>query len=343
MIMNTQNKNLRSNTTESSISAGRGMINLLPVNSASSTLIIPFAITGTEDNDLLLGVTGNNFVKGLGGNDTINTFFGGNDTLDGGDGDDSFVSGSGNDSILGGNGSDFVLAGIGNDFVDGGNGNDFISGEDGDDVLRGGNGDDRITGDAGNDVLYGGSGRDVLFGFSDDDTLLGEAGDDGLFGSTGNDVIYGGNGNDVVNGDTGNDQLFGDNGNDILTGVDTFAPQELIGQGEIDILTGGKGKDTFALGAILTNGRKAVFYNDGNLNTPGLGDYGLIKDFTPGQDTIRLVGTSADYSLGRSSNDLPKGTSIFLNGGSSPELIGIIADIDPVALNLGNTNQFTFV
>jgi Ca2+-binding RTX toxin-like protein len=343
MIMSTRNKSLRMNVMESNISGEEGVINLPSVNSAPNTLTTPFAITGTEDNDLLLGVTGDNLIKGLGGNDTINTFFGGNDTLEGGDGDDSFVSGSGNDSILGGNGSDFVLAGTGNDFVDGGNGNDFISGEDGDDVLRGGNGDDRITGDAGNDVLYGGSGRDVLFGFSGDDTLFGEAGDDRLFGSTGNDVIYGGNGNDLVNGDTGNDQLFGENGNDILTGVDTFAPQELIGQGEIDTLTGGRGKDTFALGAVLTNGRKAVFYNDGNPNTPGLGDYGLIKDFTPSQDTIRLVGNSSDYSLGQSSNNLPKGTGIFLNGGSSPELIGIIADTDPAALNLGNTNQFTFV
>jgi Ca2+-binding RTX toxin-like protein len=128
-----------------------------------------------------------------------------------------------------------------------------------------------------------------------------------------------------------------------LTGVDTFAPQELIGQGEIDTLTGGKGKDTFALGAILTNGRKAVFYNEGNPNTTRLEDYSLIKDFTPGQDTIRLVGNISDYSLGQSSNNLPKGTNIFLNGGSSPELIGIITNADPAALNLGNTNQFTFI
>jgi Ca2+-binding RTX toxin-like protein len=338
--MNTQDQILRSDMTDSGILDGGYLMNLSSAKSAPSK---PFTITGTEDNDLLLGVTGDNVIRGLGGNDTINTFFGGNDMLDGGDGDDSFVSGPGDDHILGGKGSDFVLAGAGKDFVEGGNGNDFISGEDGDDTLFGGSGDDRITGDAGNDVLYGGFGRDVLFGFSGDDTLFGEFGDDGLFGSTGNDVIYGGNGADVVNGDTGNDQLFGDNGNDILTGVDIFAPQELIGLGEIDALISGRGKDSFALGAILTNGRKAVFYNDGDSSTPGVGDYGLIKDFTIGQDTIRLVGTSADYALGQSSDNFPKGTSVFLTSGDNPELIGIIADTNPSIFNLADTNQFTFV
>jgi Ca2+-binding RTX toxin-like protein len=340
--MNTQNRQ-SSITAKNSILDGEDSLNSPPINFTPQASTAPFIITGTEDNDLLLGVTGDNFIEGLGGNDTINTFFGGNDTLDGGDGDDSFVSGAGDDSILGGNGSDFVLAGDGNDIVRGGNGNDFISGENGDDTLWGGNGDDRITGDAGNDILYGGAGRDVLFGFGGDDTLFGDSGDDGLFGSIGNDVIYGGNGNDIVNGDTGNDQLFGGNGNDILTGVDTFAPQELFGLGEIDTLTGGKGQDTFALGAALTNGRKATFYNDGDPSLPGSGDYGLIKDFTVGQDSIRLVGNSTDYSLGKSSSNLPNGTSIFLNNGGNRELIGIIADADLAAFSLSNANQFTFI
>jgi Ca2+-binding RTX toxin-like protein len=338
--MNTQDKNLQSSLADNTEDAE----NSVPINSLqNASTPTPFTITGTGDNDLLLGVTGDNLIKGLGGNDTINTFFGGNDTLSGGDGDDSFVSGPGNDLIFGDNGTDFVLAGDGNDTVYGGNGNDFIDGENGDDVLYGGNGDDRINGGDGKDVLYGNAGRDVLFGFTGDDTLFGGAGEDALFGDRGNDVLYGGNGNDIANGGTGNDVLFGGNGNDILTGVDTFAPQQLIGKDEIDILTGGQGKDTFALGAALTDGRRAIFYNDGDLVAPGLGDYGLIKDFTSSQDVIQLVGTAADYSLGQSSSNLPKGTSIFLSNGSSPELIGIIADVDSATLNLGNANQFTFV
>jgi Ca2+-binding RTX toxin-like protein len=312
------------------------------MNAPSINIAAPFTITGTPSNDLLLGVTGDNIIIAGDGNDTINTVFGGNDILDGGAGDDSFVAGPGNDIIQGGSGSDFVTAGSGNDTVDGGEGNDFILADDGDDFLRGGDGDDRVSGDAGNDQLYGDNGDDVLFGSTGNDTLFGGAGNDGVFGDIGNDLVFGGSGNDILNGGTGNDRLFGDDGNDTLTGVDIFAPQPQRGIGEIDTLTGGQGQDTFALGAVLTNGSKATFYNDGNPATPGVEDYALIDDFTSGQDVIQLVGSAADYTLGQAPANLPTGTGIFSNSGGS-ELIGIIANGNPSAFDLSNAGQFTFV
>jgi Ca2+-binding RTX toxin-like protein len=303
-----------------------------------------FTINGTPGDDLLLGVPGrDNIIIAGNGNDTINTFFGGNDVLDGGDGDDSFVSGPGDDVIQGGNGSDFVIAGPGDDIVDGGPGNDFVLGGEGNDLLRGGDGVDRLSGDEGNDTLYGDGNDDVIFGFFGDDVLFGGDGNDAVFGDIGSDLVFGDNGNDVLNGGTGSDRLFGGNDDDVLTGVDTFAPQPQIGRGEIDLLTGGQGRDTFALGAVLTNGSKAIFYDDGNPATPGVEDYALINDFTSGQDVIQLVGSAANYTLGQSPANLPTGTGIFSNSGGGSELIGILANNNPSDFDLNNASQFTFV
>jgi hypothetical protein len=55
------------------------------------------------------------------------------------------------------------------------------------------------------------------------------------------------------------------------------------------------------------------------------------------------VGTAADYTLGQSPTDLPRGTGIFLNDGGNPELIGIVANTDLAALNLSDGGQFIFV
>jgi Ca2+-binding RTX toxin-like protein len=310
----------------------------------------PFTLIGTESNDLLAGIAGrDNIIFGLDGNDTINTLFSGNDRIDGGDGDDSIISGAGDDIIEGGSGNDFINSGSGNNRVNGGEGNDFIISEEGANEIRGGDGDDRIGGGAGPSRLFGDDGNDNVFGSFADDILSGGSGDDVVSGFTGNDQVFGDDGNDRLNGDQGNDSLFGGFGNDILIGTDTFTPQSLVGLGEIDILKGEQGRDTFVLGTVLKDGTELIFYNDGNPNTPGINDYGLIADFDSFNnssntfDVIQLSGSINKYVLGASPNGLPEGTGIFLNDGVTPELIGIVANVSQNDLSLSNVNQFTFV
>ncbi|MES2936843.1 MAG: calcium-binding protein [Pseudomonadota bacterium] len=119
------------------------------------------AVTGTADNDLLLGR-------------------GGNDTLDGLGGDDDIWTGAGDDVARGGDGNDNLSGSAGNDSLDGGAGNDGLSGDDG------------------NDSLAGGDGDDGLYGRRDDDTLLGGAGNDSLDGGPGDDLLDAGTGGNTL-------------------------------------------------------------------------------------------------------------------------------------------------
>ena len=102
---------------------------------------------------------------------------------------------------------------------------------------------------------------------------------------------------------------------------------------EIDILTGGKGSDTFVLGDINN-----IYYDDGNPNTQGLLDYALITDFS-NEDIIQLNGKAnkylldETYSLGGSA-----GTAIFYKD-TINELIGFVEGV--TGLNL-KSNDFSF-
>ncbi len=89
-----------------------------------------WTLTGTDADEVLLGLDGRNQIDGGGGNDIIH---GGHDNsgdvLIGGAGDDVIFGGSGNDDLQGGTGNDTFLmsAGFGRDDVDGGTGTDIIS------------------------------------------------------------------------------------------------------------------------------------------------------------------------------------------------------------------------
>ncbi len=89
-----------------------------------------WTLTGTDADEVLLGLDGRNQIDGGGGNDIIH---GGHDNsgdvLIGGAGDDVIFGGSGNDDLQGGTGNDTFLmsAGFGRDDVGGGTGTDIIS------------------------------------------------------------------------------------------------------------------------------------------------------------------------------------------------------------------------
>ncbi len=118
--------------------------------------------------------------------------------------------------------------------------------------------DDTLIGTGQADALDGGAGNDSLAGGAGDDTLTGGLGADTLDGGTGNDVFYAG-GEDVVTGGAGIDQVFSatsftlapDVENLTLTGTDAVdgtgnnLANVIEGNAADNILTGGKGSDTY--------------------------------------------------------------------------------------------------
>ncbi|HEY9833831.1 MAG TPA: hypothetical protein V6D26_24990, partial [Stenomitos sp.] len=141
-----------------------------------------------------------------------------------------------------------------------------------------------------------------------------------IIGDPENNILEGTIENDTILGLAGNDTLNGSEGNDILQG------SSLTTAGEIDILTGGTGSDTFVLGTPAR-----VFYDDGNDTTDGTGDYALITDFNPNVDVIQLGWSKDNYILGA----VPEGTAIFLDkpGDEPDELIAIVQGVTGLDLN----------
>ena len=182
----------------------------------------------------------------------------------------------------------------------------------------------QITGTEEADRLEGTSEAEILLGLAADDTLLGESGSDRLAGGVGNDLLEGGDGFDTLIG----------------TAPLSFEP----GLDEIDVLIGNRGEDLFILGQVFPTETRSIFYDDGDASTPGTNDYALITDFgAEGEgDKIQLVGDTSDYFLGASPEDLPSGTAIYVDDGSAPELIGIIADVSLDTLSLDDSERFIF-
>jgi beta propeller repeat protein len=300
----------------------------------------PNEIIGTEGNDDITGTNRRDRISGLGGNDVIQAL-------------------AGKDQILGGNGNDLIAAGHGNDTVEGGAGNDQISGNDDDDLLKGEAGRDNILGGDGNDTLNGGIDKDRLLGQAGEDNLVGEKGNDTLDGGEGNDAlnggadqdsIFGSRGNDSLVGETGadsltgglgNDSLDGGAGNDRLVGVDPVVAGSGggFGAGEVDVLTGLSGSDTFVMGD-----KNRVYYSDGDSITTGESDYALITDFNASQDFIQLHGAIEQYSLDfYTVNGGRVDAALIFDPGNSArgELIGILQN---VSSDLSLTNSaFAFV
>jgi Ca2+-binding RTX toxin-like protein len=115
--------------------------------------LVPAAIAGLTDRDLLSGRGGDDVLDGGGGNDH----------LEGEDGNDALHGRDGDDLLYGRKGDDVVRGGSGDDVLEGGRGRDVLKGEAGDDELNGGIDPDRLYGGAGADRLVAvGGGVDVV-------------------------------------------------------------------------------------------------------------------------------------------------------------------------------------
>ncbi|WP_293336631.1 calcium-binding protein [Microcoleus sp. CAWBG58] len=348
-------------------------------------------IFGTSENDILLGGAGNDTLFGLAGFDTLKGELGndsllgddGGDLLDGGDGADFLAGEKGDDTMLGGSGDDLFqwLDGDGSDLMQGGEGNDkllFNGSAQGDnlnlsqsgsdvvlqrtnlvpatlktqgiesfDAINGGGGDDTlnirnlpVTSGVKFIKFTGGDGNDRM----DTDNVSANIHADG---GNGNDILVSSNGNDILLGDRGNDLMFGRDGNDRIQGAESTNK----GRGEIDMLIGGAGRDTF----VLDN-----FYDDGNVipdgdainffqGFDGTGDFARIPDFVIGEDLIQLSGARGNYELKPITNSLQGGRptpdmGIFKRGGlfQPIELIAIVQDA-PTGLNINDAAQFKFI
>ncbi|MBF2037065.1 MAG: hypothetical protein IGR92_16705 [Leptolyngbyaceae cyanobacterium T60_A2020_046] len=224
----------------------------------------------------------------------------------------------------------------GNDLIDGKGGNDRLNGRDGDDVLIGGNGNDILNGDTGADIMAGGKGNDRYFVDDPGDVVLEFAneGQDTVISSlstyalpehvenltlsvggqgTGNDlnnVIKGSVSQDELIGGLGNDKLNGGDGNDILFGGEAVSGTEA---GEIDILTGGSGNDTFRL------------FSDAGVAYEETGSYAHITDFKVNQDRVALLGAPDDYEIAEVRlGKKVSGVGIYHVDGDDRDLIGVL-------------------
>jgi Ca2+-binding RTX toxin-like protein len=339
-----------------------------------------FYLRGGSGNDDLRGGSGNDKIFGQAGNDTLTGGIGndslygdvGNDSLNGGDGNDLLGAYTGNNTLIGGNGDDIFSFTEGNNIVDGGAGSDTLSIDyyysstnitytAFDPVASSGTFKDssgrsvtytsveifKLLGGEGNDDLRGSSGNDRLEGRGGNNTLTGGAGDDSLTtggrsGISGNDSLSGGAGNDRLGSGIGIDIVDGGDGNDTLGGGSLFSTQA----NEVDTLTGGAGKDFFSLGAFNQDvGRTVNAYDDQNNSTSGLGNYGLIKDFNPLEDTIGLaasgnssIPSASQYVLGSSPIAGTSGTALYFNTdsaagvGSTDELLAVLQGTSNLSL-----------
>ncbi len=204
-------------------------------------------------------------------------------------------------------------------------------------------------GTSGDDYLSGGPGDDVFFGYGGDDFLIDTeenstdyvyagAGNDWIFTGPGDDYAYGYSGDDTLFGDRGSDNLYGNSGDDLLIGA--YFNRDDPGKGDIDLLSGGDGSDTFVLGE-----RSDVFYDsDTSASSLGTGDYALISDFDPNADKIQLHGSSSEYVIGGSGVSGISGLGIYHhNMRGDFELIGILEDISSHSVSLTNSSQFVYV
>lgn len=130
----------------------------------------------------------------------------------------------------------------------------------------------------------------------------------------------------VFSGTRGNDEITGFGQNTTLVGVGLTAVADSpnrdviptsAGVGEVDILIGGSGVDTFVLGTGISFANSAIqpFYL-GN----GSQDYAILRNFEPGKDSLQLAGNPSEYTFLAENGNL----NIFRNPG---DLVGIVEGV----------------
>ena len=110
-------------------------------------------------------------------------------------------------------------------------------------------------------------------------------------------MLWGSNSNDSISGGSGNDTISG------IPSTDTSSTN--LGKGQVDILTGGSGADTF-----LIADNRGTFYDDGITNIQGSSDYAQIKDFSFTQGDKIQIRSDSQYLFNYNAAD--NATYIYL-------------------------------
>jgi Ca2+-binding RTX toxin-like protein len=132
-------------------------------------------------------------------------------------------------------------------------------------MTGGSSGHDHLNGTTSGNVLFAGRGADEVAGKAGNDMLDGGSGNDDIWGGSGNDRLSGGNGNDMLTGGFGADHLDGGRGNDTLLSrsdagemvaaqdgtTQIFADETAAFTAVNDVLTGGRGADTFRFEGLV--------------------------------------------------------------------------------------------
>ncbi|MFB2939055.1 hypothetical protein ACE1B6_27700 [Aerosakkonemataceae cyanobacterium BLCC-F154] len=113
-----------------------------------------------------------------------------------------------------------------------------------------------------------------------------------------------------------------------------------VGFGEIDVLIGSSGSDSFGLGFGRSTSNTTIqrFYvGQGN------NDYAYIIDFEPGKDSLQLAGSPNEYTTTAGAfgftNNITGGVSIFTNTG---DLVAAIEGVSSLQLTGQDTNAGIF-
>jgi serralysin len=311
-------------------------------------------VTGSANNDALIGDAGSN-------------------TLSGGDGNDNLTGGAGADNLIGGEGHDTARyeassAGVTVDLFSGNgsggdatgdtlDGMDNVIGSDHDDQLLGNDVTNLLNGRAGNDVLKGGGGSDTLFGGLGDDLLKGGGGSDLLFGDDNNDVLVGEDGFDRLDGGAGADTMSGgadddtyvvDNAADVvneavgegLDRVQASASYTLAAGTEVEILETNNASGTTAINLTGNNFGNQITGNNGDNQINGGG--GADQMSGRGGNDIYFVDNAADSVAengGQGLDEVRTSVSFTLTAGADVENLRTIDDDGVAAINLtGNAS-----
>jgi|GEM_PF-914767 len=319
-------------------------------------------ITGTINNDNMLGTAGDDYISTGAGNDIV-TGSAGNDTIVGGTGYDTLAGGLGNDTFLidgadaaydrfdGGDGYDTIQGGAGNDTIrvnlfsgtntvekiDGGTGQNILSGSVNNDtidlsntelvniaLIDAGAGNDVVTGSAGNDTIVGGTGYDTLAGGLGNDTFLIDGADAAY------DRFDGGDGYDTIQGGAGNDTIRVN----LFSGTNTV--EKIDGGTGQNILSGSVNNDTIDLSNTeLVNialidagaGNDIVTGSAGNTIIQGKDGADHLTD-AKGSNLLD-AGAGGDVLFAGTGNDL-------LIGGLGNDVITTGAGYDVIVFNKGD-------